>query len=73
MIPRLRWWIVGLLFAATALNYLDRNVLSVLEPKIQAELHWTPQQYGYITGAFWFSSWEGHAQRIKTSCVCISR
>jgi ACS family hexuronate transporter-like MFS transporter len=50
-----RWWIVGLLFAATALNYLDRNTLAVLEPMIKGELHWTPQQFGWITGAFWLA------------------
>ncbi|MBI4581636.1 MAG: MFS transporter [Planctomycetes bacterium] len=46
---------VGLLFAATALNYLDRNTLAVLEPMIKAELHWTPQQFGLVTSAFWMA------------------
>ena len=55
MTRNFRWWIVSLLFAASALNYLDRNNLSVLEPKIRAELNWTPQQFGYVTSAFWLS------------------
>ena len=47
-----RWWIVGLLFYATTLCYLDRIVFSFLAPEIRKELHFTPQIYGYLTGAF---------------------
>lgn len=54
-IKNLRWWIVGLLFFATALNYIDRNVLSVLEPMIKADIDWTPEQWGQIGTAFWLS------------------
>ena len=31
-IPHLRWWIGGLLFASTVINYIDRQTLSVLAP-----------------------------------------
>ena len=31
-ISNLRWWIGGLLFASTVINYLDRQTLSVLAP-----------------------------------------
>lgn len=55
MIRGLRWWIVVLLFFGAALNYLDRNVLAILEPKIQPEIGWTPEQWGLINGMFWLS------------------
>ena len=32
IIPSLRWWIGGLLFASTAINYIDRQTLSLLAP-----------------------------------------
>jgi ACS family hexuronate transporter-like MFS transporter len=50
-----RWWIVGLLFVATTLCYLDRIVFSFLAPEIRTELHFTPQVYGYMTAAFEFA------------------
>jgi ACS family hexuronate transporter-like MFS transporter len=49
---RVRWWILGLLFFGTTLNYLDRVVFSFLAPEIRREFHFTPQEYGYMTGAF---------------------
>jgi MFS transporter, ACS family, aldohexuronate transporter len=48
-----RWTICALLFAATTLNYLDRQVLGVLGPTLQHDLHWTETQYGDIVS--WFS------------------
>ncbi len=51
-----RWTICGLLFFATTINYLDRNILGILAPTLQKEIGWTPIQYGYIgttfTGAY---------------------
>jgi ACS family hexuronate transporter-like MFS transporter len=49
---RVRWWILGLLFYGTTLNYLDRVVFSFLAPEIRREFHFTPQEYSYMTGAF---------------------
>ena len=49
---KVRWWVVGLLFLATTLCYLDRIVFSFLAPEIRTEMHFTPQTYGYMTGAF---------------------
>ena len=43
---------LALLFLATTINYLDRIVLGVMLPVIRAELHFTDQDYGNITGAF---------------------
>jgi len=47
-----RWTICGLLFFATTINYLDRNILGILAPTLQREIGWTPVEYGYITTAF---------------------
>jgi len=49
--PR-RWIILGLLFLAAVLNYVDRNVLSILAPTIQADLGINDQQYSHILSAF---------------------
>ena len=40
-IPSLRWWIGGLLFASTVINYIDRQTLSLLAPYLKLEYHWT--------------------------------
>jgi MFS transporter, ACS family, hexuronate transporter len=50
-----RWVICGLLFAATTINYIDRNSLSVLRPIIERDLHWSEADYGWITFAFTLS------------------
>ncbi len=40
-IRHLRWYIGGLLFLSTVINYIDRQTLSVLAPYIKTEFHWT--------------------------------
>ena len=48
-----RWWLCGLLFVATTVNYLDRQVLSLTwKDFIAPEFHWTNSDYGSITAAF---------------------
>ncbi len=47
-----RWRICALLFAATTLNYIDRQVLAVLEPQLQRVFGWTDVDYGYIVASF---------------------
>ena len=47
-----RWGICLLLFAATAINYLDRQVLSILAPSLQKSLNWSELDYGHIVVAF---------------------
>jgi ACS family hexuronate transporter-like MFS transporter len=47
-----RWWICGLLFLATTINYVDRAVLGVLAPTLRADIGWSDQQYGVINAAF---------------------
>ena len=41
-----------MLFFATTINYLDRQVLSMLAKTLETGIGWTSIQYGYITGAF---------------------
>ena len=48
-----RWRIVALLFAATTINYIDRQVLGILAPTLQQELRWSETDYGGIVS--WFS------------------
>ncbi|MBQ5669194.1 MAG: MFS transporter [Tidjanibacter sp.] len=48
-----RWVICAMLFFATTVNYLDRQVLSLtFEDFIRPEFHWTDSDYGNITGIF---------------------
>lgn len=47
-----RWVICALLFFATTINYLDRQVLGILAPSLQKELGWSESDYGWITTAF---------------------
>lgn len=50
-----RWTIASLLFFATTINYLDRQVLSLLFPMLQEEFGWTNSQYANIASAFQFT------------------
>lgn len=49
---RYRWVICAMLFFATTVNYLDRQVLSLLQPMLEEEFHWTDNDYGTITAIF---------------------
>jgi len=53
--PRIgyRWTICALLFAATTINYVDRQVLGILAPMLQGEIGWSEADYGDIVS--WFS------------------
>ena len=51
---RYRWVICSMLFFATTVNYLDRQVLSLLQPILEEEFHWTDNDYGTITAIFSF-------------------
>jgi ACS family hexuronate transporter-like MFS transporter len=53
-IGRYRWLICGLLFAATAINYVDRQMIGVLKPTISAELGWNDKTYADVI--FWFQA-----------------
>jgi ACS family hexuronate transporter-like MFS transporter len=47
-----RWSICALLFFATTINYVDRQVLGILAPVLQKEIGWNEIEYGYIVAAF---------------------
>ena len=53
-IGRYRWTICALLFCATTINYLDRQVLSLLAPDLSKEFNWSNSDYANITAAFQF-------------------
>ncbi|MBC6992044.1 MULTISPECIES: MFS transporter [Hymenobacter] len=47
-----RWTVVALLFFATTINYLDRQVIGLLKPTLETEFKWTESDYGHIVMAF---------------------
>jgi MFS transporter, ACS family, hexuronate transporter len=47
-----RWVICGLLFFATTINYVDREVLGLLAPRLTKEFAWTERHYSFIVNAF---------------------
>jgi ACS family hexuronate transporter-like MFS transporter len=51
-ISNLRWWIGGILFASTVINYIDRQTLSLLAPYLKLEYHWTNSDYANIVIGF---------------------
>lgn len=50
-----RWWVVGLLFTATVINYIDRQTLSILSATLRTELKLTDADYANAVSAFLFS------------------
>lgn len=47
-----RWVVCALLFFATTINYIDRQVIGLLKPNLEVEFHWTEVEYGYLVMAF---------------------
>ena len=47
-----RWRICGLLFFATTINYIDRQIIGLLAPQLQEIFQWTEKDYGYIIMSF---------------------
>ena len=47
-----RWWIGGLLFASTIINYIDRQTLSVLAPYLKTDYHWTNSDFASLLISF---------------------
>lgn len=54
-IGRYRWTICALLFFATTVNYLDRQVLSLLQPMLEDKFGWSNTQYANIVSVFQFT------------------
>src|SRR6185503_360328 len=71
-IGRFRWTICALLFFATTINYIDRQVLGILAPDLQKEIGWSELDYARIVIAFQISYavmmlvWGGILDRIGT-------
>src|SRR5437773_6296285 len=51
----LRWWIIGLIFLATLINYVDRLTISVLAPVITRNLGLTNTEFGGVLIVFLFA------------------
>ena len=51
-IRHLRWWIGGLLFLSTVINYIDRQTLSMLAPFLKEEYRWSNTDYMWLIIAF---------------------
>ena len=47
-----RWVVCALLFCATTINYIDRQLLGILAPTLQVELGWSERDYGFIVTSF---------------------
>jgi MFS transporter, ACS family, hexuronate transporter len=47
-----RWTICALLFFATTINYIDRQIFALIKPILDAELQWTNEQYGMVNSVF---------------------
>lgn len=48
----IRWWMLSLIFLATTINYLDRQVMGLLKPVLEKEFSWDEKDYSYIVMAF---------------------
>jgi ACS family hexuronate transporter-like MFS transporter len=54
-VGRYRWTICGLLFLAATINYIDRQVIGILKPTLQAQFRWSEIDYGDIVFSFQFA------------------
>lgn len=52
---KMRWWVAGLMWAAIAINYIDRTVLSAAASRIQSAFHLDAMQMGIVMSAFFWS------------------
>ncbi|SDH80422.1 MFS transporter, ACS family, hexuronate transporter [Chryseobacterium taeanense] len=48
----IRWFMLSLVFLATTINYLDRQVMGLLKPILEKEFDWNEKDYSYIVMAF---------------------
>ena len=49
---RYRYTILGLLFLATTINYIDRQIIGLLKPILEKEFHWSEKDYANLV--FWY-------------------
>lgn len=52
VIGRYRWVICALIFLATTINYIDRQILALIKEFLDKELGWTNEQFGLVNSAF---------------------
>jgi MFS transporter, ACS family, hexuronate transporter len=52
----LRYGLIALIFFATALNYVDRQVLALLKPMLETEFGWSDQQFAHLGSSFQISA-----------------
>src|SRR6266404_5931264 len=52
VIGNYRWRVCALLFFATTINYIDRQVLGILAPELEKSIGWNEAQYGFIVTTF---------------------
>ncbi len=50
-----RWVVCALLFFATTVNYIDRQILALLKEILDKQIGWTNEQFGLVNAAFQFS------------------
>jgi len=55
-----RWLILGLIIGAGVLNYVDRQIIAVLKPVIEADLHWSDIDYGRLASLFQLAAAAGY-------------
>ena len=51
-LDRRRWLVVALAFAAIMLNYVDRQIIAILKPTLQAQFNWTNRDYSHMASAY---------------------
>ena len=52
LLGRYRWAVCALIFAATTINYVDRQILALIKEYLDRELGWSNEQYGLVNSAF---------------------
>lgn len=59
LLRQVRWWILGLLFLITVINFVDRQSLSVVAPILRDKFHFSNEDYGLIVACFSFGMMSG--------------
>jgi ACS family hexuronate transporter-like MFS transporter len=49
---RYRWFVCALLFFATTINYIDRQILALIKSTLDVQLGWTNAEFGWVQSAF---------------------
>ncbi len=55
LVGNYRWVVCALLFFATTVNYIDRQILSLLKETLDQQIGWTNEQFGWVNSAFQFA------------------